>query len=71
MIAIHGEFNAPFTPSARLWREVRHFQDVVLPVHNHRSALMIGGPMPPEYLEAIAGFIATYDERPSRMARPR
>jgi pimeloyl-ACP methyl ester carboxylesterase len=63
VIAINGEFDAPFAKTMRLWRELRTFQNVVLPGHNHMTAIAVGAPMPPEYLEATAAFITAYDHR--------
>lgn len=64
MIAINGEYDAPFAKSMRMWREVEIFQNVILPEHNHMSAIMIGGPMPQRYIDATVGFITAHDEAP-------
>jgi pimeloyl-ACP methyl ester carboxylesterase len=63
VLAINGEFDAPYAKTMRMWRELGTFQNVVLPGHNHMSAIAVGGPMPREYVDATVGFIAAYDER--------
>lgn len=62
MIAINGEYDAPYAKSMRMWREVEIFQNVVLPGENHMTAIMVGGPMPQQYIDSMVGFITTYDE---------
>lgn len=62
VIAINGEFDAPYSKSQRIWREFEVFQNVVLPGLNHMTAIMVGGPMPQRYIDAMVGFIDTYDQ---------
>jgi pimeloyl-ACP methyl ester carboxylesterase len=61
VLAINGEYDRPYSKTQRLWRELRDFQNVVIPKKNHMSVIMIGGPMPPEYLDALQRFIDTHD----------
>ena len=61
VLAINGEYDRPFSKTHRLWRELRNFQSVILPKRNHVSAIMIGGPMPPEYIDALTRFIDAND----------
>lgn len=43
------------------WRELKIFQNVVLPGHNHMTAIMVGGPMPQQYIDSMVAFIRSYD----------
>lgn len=61
VLAINGEFDGPYAKTHRLWRELRDFQNVVLPGKNHLTAIAVGGPMPPEYAEALVRFINSHD----------
>jgi pimeloyl-ACP methyl ester carboxylesterase len=61
VLAINGEFDRPFSKTQRLWRELANFQNVVLRKKNHVSAIMVGGPMPPEYIDALVKFINAND----------
>jgi pimeloyl-ACP methyl ester carboxylesterase len=61
VLAINGEFDRPYSKTQRLWRELGNFQNVVLPKKNHVSAIMVGGPMPPEYIDALVKFINAND----------
>jgi hypothetical protein len=46
-----------------LWRQARVFENVILPEHTHLTAIAVGGPMPQQYIDAMAKFIDIYDER--------
>ena len=61
VIAINGEFDRPYSKTQRLWRELKIFQNVVLPGLNHMTAIMVGGPMPQQYLDSMVAFIDSYD----------
>jgi len=61
VIAINGEYDRPYSKSQRLWRELKIFQNVVLPGLNHMTAIMVGGPMPQQYIDSMVGFIEAYD----------
>jgi len=61
VLAINGEYDRPYSKTQRMWRELGNFQNVVIPKKNHVSAIMIGGPMPPEYIEALVKFINAND----------
>jgi len=37
------------------------FQNVILPGKTHLTAIAVGGPMPPQYIESMSGFIEIYD----------
>lgn len=63
VIAINGEFDAPYSKTMRMWRELQIFENVVLPGLNHMTAIMVGGSMPQQYIDSMVGFIDTYDER--------
>jgi pimeloyl-ACP methyl ester carboxylesterase len=63
VIAINGEFDRPYSKTQRMWRELQDFTNVILPGKNHMSAIAVGGPMPPQYIEAIVRFIDAGDRR--------
>ena len=63
VLAINGEYDRPYSKTQRLWRELRNFQSVILPKKNHMSAIAVGGPMPPEYIEALSTFIESHDAK--------
>jgi pimeloyl-ACP methyl ester carboxylesterase len=63
IIAINGAFDNPYSKTHRLWREAGTFQNVILPGETHLTAIAVGGPMPPQYIDAMAKFIDSYDER--------
>jgi hypothetical protein len=45
----------------RMARELKNFQNVILPGKNHMSAIAVGGPMPPQYIESLVQFINSHD----------
>lgn len=61
VIAINGEYDRPYSKTRRMWRELKIFQNVVLPGHNHMTAIMVGGPMPQQYIDSMVAFIRSYD----------
>ena len=61
VLAINGEYDRPYSKTQRLWRELANFQNVILPKKNHVSAIMVGGPMPPEYIDALTKFVNAND----------
>jgi pimeloyl-ACP methyl ester carboxylesterase len=63
VLAINGEYDRPYSKTQRLWRELGNFQNVILPKKNHVSAIMVGGPMPPEYIDALTKFINANDAK--------
>jgi pimeloyl-ACP methyl ester carboxylesterase len=64
VLAINGEFDRPYSKTQRMWRELVNFQNVILPGKNHMSAIAVGGPMPPEYSDALVRFINSHDVAP-------
>jgi pimeloyl-ACP methyl ester carboxylesterase len=62
IIAINGSFDAPYAKTHRLWREARVFENVVLLDKTHLTAIAVGGPMPPQYVDAMSRFIDAFDE---------
>src|SRR5262252_9200535 len=62
IIAINGSFDTPYAKTHRLWREARIFENVVLPDKTHLTAIAVGGPMPPQYADAMSRFIDANDE---------
>lgn len=61
VIAINGEFDRPYSKTQRMWRELNDFTNVMLPGHNHMTAIAVGGPMPQEYIDAMTRFINAHD----------
>lgn len=61
VLAINGEFDRPYSKTQRMWRELNDFRNVVLPGLNHMSAIMVGGPMPQQYIDALVDFINSND----------
>jgi pimeloyl-ACP methyl ester carboxylesterase len=61
VLAINGEYDRPYSKTQRMWRELPDFQNVVIPKKNHVSAIMVGGPMPSEYVAALVRFIDSHD----------
>ena len=62
IIAINGSFDTPYAKTHRLWREARVFENVILPDKTHLTAIAVGGPMPPQYADAMSRFIDANDE---------
>jgi hypothetical protein len=63
VLVVNGEYDAPYSKSQRILREFTTVMNVVLREKDHMTAIMVGGPMPPEYAEAMVGFIGMYDGR--------
>jgi pimeloyl-ACP methyl ester carboxylesterase len=61
VMAINGEFDSPHAKTERMAREVKNFQNVILPGKNHMSAIAVGGPMPPQYIDSLFQFINSHD----------
>jgi len=61
VLAINGAYDRPYSKTQRLWRELPNFQNVIIPKKNHVSAIMVGGSMPPEYIDALTKFINAND----------
>lgn len=62
IIAINGSFDTPYAKTHRLWREARVFENVILQDKTHLTAVAVGGPMPPQYADAMSRFIDAFDE---------
>jgi pimeloyl-ACP methyl ester carboxylesterase len=61
LLAIVGEYDAPYSRTFRMWREAKNFQRVLLPGKSHLTA--ISAPyMPKEYTESLVKFINANDE---------
>jgi pimeloyl-ACP methyl ester carboxylesterase len=63
ILAVNGSFDNPHAKTHRFWREARVFQNVILENRTHLTAIAAGAPPAPEYVEAIARFIDTFDAR--------
>jgi len=62
VIAINGSYDRPYSKTQRMWRELSDVTNVVLPGHNHMTAIGVGGPMPQEFIDAMVRFINANDE---------
>lgn len=62
MQAINGEFDRPISKTHRMWRELRNFNNVVLPGKSHLTAIAPGY-IPKEYIESLVAFINANDSR--------
>ena len=63
ILAINGSFDSPYSKTHRLWREAKVFQNVILPGKTHLTAIAVGGPMPPQYIDSMTRFIDAFDQR--------
>jgi pimeloyl-ACP methyl ester carboxylesterase/catechol 2,3-dioxygenase-like lactoylglutathione lyase family enzyme len=63
IIGINGAYDSPYAKTHRFWREASVFQNVILPGKTHLTAVAVGGPMPPEYADAMSRFIDEFDAR--------
>jgi pimeloyl-ACP methyl ester carboxylesterase len=63
VMAINGEFDSPHAKTERMARELKSFQNVILPGKNHMSAIAVGGPMPPQYIDSLVAFINAHDRK--------
>lgn len=63
ILAVNGSFDNPYRKTHRLWREVKTFQNVILPNKTHLTAIAAGAPPDQQYIEVISRFIEMYDRR--------
>jgi pimeloyl-ACP methyl ester carboxylesterase len=63
IMAVNGSFDTPYGKTIRLWREVNVFENVILPERTHLTAIGVGAPTPQLYIDSIASFINTYDQK--------
>jgi pimeloyl-ACP methyl ester carboxylesterase len=63
VMAINGEFDSPHAKTERMARELKSFQNVILPGKNHMSAIAVGGPMPPQYIDSLVAFVNSHDSK--------
>ena len=61
ILAVNGSYDNPYRKTHRLWREVRIFQNVILPGKTHLTAIAAGAAPSQAYIDAIAKFIDMYD----------
>ncbi len=61
ILAVNGSFDNPYRKTHRLWREAQTFQNVILPVKTHLTAIAAGAAPSQQYIDAIAKFINAYD----------
>jgi hypothetical protein len=60
VLAINGELDHPHAKTARMFRELNNFQNIVLPGKSHLTAIS-GGYIPKEYGEGLSRFINAND----------
>ncbi|HEY8617333.1 alpha/beta hydrolase [Phenylobacterium sp.] len=63
VLAVNGEYDAPYRKTHRLWRELPNFHNVVLKDGGHLSAVMEGF-VPQLYIDELAAFIVRNNPRP-------
>jgi len=63
ILAVNGSFDNPYRKTHRFWREAQTFQNVILPGKTHLTAIAAGAAPSQLYIDAIAGFINSYDGR--------
>jgi pimeloyl-ACP methyl ester carboxylesterase len=63
ILAVNGSFDNPYRKSHRLWREVKVFQNVILPGKTHLTAIAAGAPPDQQYIQVISKFIDSYDRQ--------
>ena len=61
ILAVNGSFDNPYRKTHRLWREVKTFQNVILPGKTHLTAIAAGAPPSQLYIDVISKFIDSYD----------
>jgi len=62
ILAVNGSYDNPYRKTHRLWREVRIFQNVILPGKTHLTAIAAGAAPSQQCVDAIAKFIDMYDK---------
>lgn len=60
ILAINGELDRPHYKTARMYRELSNFTNVVLAGKSHLTAI-VAGTIPPLYTESLVGFINSHD----------
>jgi pimeloyl-ACP methyl ester carboxylesterase len=63
IMCVNGSFDNPYSKSLRLWREAKVFENVILPNRTHLTSIGVGAKTPQLYIDSIAAFINTYDEK--------
>ena len=54
ILAVNGSFDNPYRKTHRLWREVKTFQNVILPGKTHLTAIAAGAAPSQQYIDAMA-----------------
>ena len=62
VLAVNGEFDAPYSKTQRMQRELKNFQSVILPGKAHNTAIMAGY-IPQLYIDTLVDFIAKNDTK--------
>ena len=63
ILAVNGSFDNPYRKTHRFWREAQTFQNVILPNKTHLTAIAAGAAPSQQYIDVIARFIDTFDQR--------
>ena len=61
ILAVNGSFDNPYRKTHRLWREVKTFQNVILPNKTHLTAIAAGAAPDQQYIQVISKFIDSND----------
>lgn len=62
VMAVNGEYDRPRARTHRMWRQLHHFTNVVLPGKGHLSAIMPGF-VPEEMIDAFVRFVTAHNDR--------
>jgi pimeloyl-ACP methyl ester carboxylesterase len=63
VLAINGEFDSPHAKTERMARELKNFQNVILPGKSHMTAIAVGGPKPAGYVDSLVKFMNSHDRK--------
>jgi pimeloyl-ACP methyl ester carboxylesterase len=58
VLAVNGEFDAPYSKTVRMQRELKKFRSVILPGKAHNTAIMAGY-IPQLYIDTMVEFITS------------
>lgn len=61
--AINGEFDRPYSKTHRMWRQLKDFENVILPGKNHMTAIAVGVPMDQRYVDSLVDFMNANDPK--------
>jgi pimeloyl-ACP methyl ester carboxylesterase len=62
VLAVNGEFDAPYSKTTRMQRELKEFRSVILPGKSHNTAIREGF-IPQLYIDTMVEFIASNNSK--------